>query len=117
MRLQDDRMTLPSAELELADWRRQVSELYASVRAEPDPERGHAVWRAGRGDLFVNHPQSPLDLATRCDGPGCGTGRTNPPSASSYVCSRCRGSQPSSQRTGEEPTTLRAIGRVESLTR
>ena len=36
-----------TAELELLDWRRQVAELYAAVRAEPDPSRGHAVWRSG----------------------------------------------------------------------
>ena len=47
-------------ELELAGWRRRVSELYAAVRAEPRPERGHALWRAGRDELFREHPQSPL---------------------------------------------------------
>jgi hypothetical protein len=46
--------------LELADYRRQVSELYAAVREEADPEKGHALWGAGRDDLFRNHPQSPL---------------------------------------------------------
>jgi uncharacterized protein (DUF1684 family) len=49
-----------SAELELNGWRRRVSELYAVVRAEPSPERGHALWRAGRDELFRSHPQSPL---------------------------------------------------------
>jgi uncharacterized protein (DUF1684 family) len=47
-------------ELELLDWRRRVSALYASVRAEADPARGHALWRAGRDELFRTHPQSPL---------------------------------------------------------
>jgi uncharacterized protein (DUF1684 family) len=47
-------------ELELADWRRQVSELYAAVRAEDDPTEGHARWRSGRDRLFRTHPQSPL---------------------------------------------------------
>jgi uncharacterized protein (DUF1684 family) len=47
-------------ELELADWRRRVGELYAAVRVEADPVRGHAVWRAGRDELFRDHPQSPL---------------------------------------------------------
>lgn len=46
--------------LELADWRRQVSELYAAVRAADDPERGHALWRSGRDTLFRAHPCSPL---------------------------------------------------------
>jgi len=49
-----------TAELELLDWRRQVAKLYTAVRAEPDPARGHAVWRAGRDHLFRTHPQSPL---------------------------------------------------------
>src|SRR5215468_5313366 len=48
-------------ELELAGWRRRVSELYSAVRAEPSPERGHARWRAGRDALFREHPQSPLE--------------------------------------------------------
>jgi len=46
--------------LTLADWRRAVSELYATVRREPDPQRGHELWRRGRDELFVRHPQSPL---------------------------------------------------------
>ena len=49
-----------TAELELLDWRRQVAKLYTAVRAEPDPARGHAVWRGGRDHLFRTHPQSPL---------------------------------------------------------
>jgi uncharacterized protein len=49
-----------SAELELASWRRMVGELYAAVRGEEDPQRGHALWRHGRDDLFRSHPQSPL---------------------------------------------------------
>jgi len=48
------------AEAELADWRRQVSELYVAVRAQDDPERAHALWRSGRNALFRAHPQSPL---------------------------------------------------------
>lgn len=47
-------------ELELASWRREISELYAAVRAEDDPQRGHALWRRRRDELFRSHPQSPL---------------------------------------------------------
>ncbi|MFF2454142.1 DUF1684 domain-containing protein [Isoptericola sp. NPDC058082] len=50
----------PQVALELADWRRSVAELYAAVRAAPDPASGHATWRAGRDGLFRDHPQSPL---------------------------------------------------------
>lgn len=46
--------------LELTDWRRRVATLYADARAASDPAEGHAVWRAGRDDLFLHHPQSPL---------------------------------------------------------
>jgi uncharacterized protein (DUF1684 family) len=49
-----------SSELELASWRRMISELYAAVRAEDDPRRGHALWRRRRDELFRSHPQSPL---------------------------------------------------------
>lgn len=49
-----------SSELQLTEWRRRVGELYAAVRAAGDPERGHALWRAGRDELFSTHPQSPL---------------------------------------------------------
>jgi hypothetical protein len=37
-----------------------VSELYAAVRAEADPQAGHKLWRHGRDELFRTHPQSPL---------------------------------------------------------
>lgn len=47
-------------ELDLADWRRQVFELYAAVRACSDPREGHSLWRGGRDRLFKEHPQSPL---------------------------------------------------------
>jgi hypothetical protein len=46
--------------LDLLDWRRRMSEVYAAVRAEPDPQAGHALWRARRDELFRTHPQSPL---------------------------------------------------------
>jgi uncharacterized protein (DUF1684 family) len=49
-----------SAHLELTDWRRRVSRLYDDVRAESDPAQGHALWRAGRDELFRTHPQTAL---------------------------------------------------------
>jgi uncharacterized protein (DUF1684 family) len=54
----------------LADWRRRVSELYAAVRAENQPEHAHALWRAGRDELFRTHPQSPLPPADPLRGTG-----------------------------------------------
>jgi uncharacterized protein len=50
---------MSGAELDLADWRRRVAELYAAVRADDDPERAHARWRRARDDLIARHPQSP----------------------------------------------------------
>jgi uncharacterized protein len=52
-------------EIELLDWKRRVFALYAAVRAEPDPARACASWRAGRDELFAAHPQSPLPAARR----------------------------------------------------
>jgi uncharacterized protein len=51
---------MAAAELELTDWRREVSELYAAVRAAADVETGHELWRRGRDRLFRHHDQSPL---------------------------------------------------------
>ena len=46
-------------ELDLLDWKRHVFDLYAEVRATPEPARAWERWRAVREDLFRNHPQSP----------------------------------------------------------
>jgi uncharacterized protein (DUF1684 family) len=45
--------------IELLDWRRRVADLYAAVRADPDPARAHEFWRRTRDELFATHPQSP----------------------------------------------------------
>jgi uncharacterized protein len=47
-------------ELDLLDWRRRVSELYAGIRAASDPEEGWRGWCETRRQLFREHPQSPL---------------------------------------------------------
>lgn len=46
--------------LELADWRRQVSELYALIRAESDPVVAWTHWCEAREALFRTHSQSPV---------------------------------------------------------
>ena len=56
-----------SERLELADWRRQISELYASIRANPDPQGAWAQWKAERDRLYRTHPQSPIPAAERGD--------------------------------------------------
>jgi uncharacterized protein (DUF1684 family) len=61
-------MTVDSgAELQLADWRRQVAELYADVRAfaEEGPEVAWRHWVAARERLYKVHPQSPVPAADR----------------------------------------------------
>ena len=56
-----------SERLELADWRRQVSELYAAIRAEQDPVAAWNRWREVRDRLFRSHPQSPVPAPDRGD--------------------------------------------------
>ncbi|MDA8297629.1 MAG: DUF1684 domain-containing protein [Actinomycetota bacterium] len=51
--------------LALLDWRRQVAALYASVRSASSPAEGHARWRAGRDELFAQHPESPIPADRR----------------------------------------------------
>jgi len=46
--------------LTLLDWRRQVRDLYARVRSDPDPASAHELWRTTRDRLFATHPDSPL---------------------------------------------------------
>ena len=47
--------------LDLLDYRRTVSELYATVRANNANDIIYHTWVATRDDLFANHPQSALD--------------------------------------------------------
>jgi uncharacterized protein (DUF1684 family) len=53
--------------LELADWRRQLSELYAAIRFESNPVAAWKHWRDVRNQLFRAHPQSPVPEADRGD--------------------------------------------------
>jgi len=52
-------------ELDLLDWRRRVSELYAEVRAASDPEVAWHRWCETRRQLFREHPQSPVPADER----------------------------------------------------
>lgn len=45
----------------LWDWRRRVADLYAAVRAAPEPEAAWHMWRTARDGLYRSHPQSPLE--------------------------------------------------------
>lgn len=47
--------------LDLLDYRRTVSELYAVVRAHNSDDTPYPIWRDTRDDLFANHSHSALD--------------------------------------------------------
>jgi uncharacterized protein (DUF1684 family) len=55
------------ATLELADWRRRISDLYAEVRhlSTTDVDAALELWRATRERLFREHPQSPVPADQR----------------------------------------------------
>jgi uncharacterized protein (DUF1684 family) len=57
-------MTAPDA-LSLADWRRQIAEVYSDVRNSPTPVDAWAMWRERRELLFLHHPDSPLQADQR----------------------------------------------------
>lgn len=46
--------------LTLADWRRQIAELYAEIRRAAQPDAAWRIWRETRDRMFRDHPQSPL---------------------------------------------------------
>jgi uncharacterized protein (DUF1684 family) len=51
--------------LVIADWRRRIAELYARIRAMPDPAEAHAIWRSTREQLYREHPASPVPAEKR----------------------------------------------------
>ncbi|MGI9424667.1 MAG: DUF1684 domain-containing protein [Hyphomicrobiaceae bacterium] len=60
-----DRVQASPREIQLADWRRRVAELYAAVRAHDEPASAWRLWREERDRLFACHPQSPLSHEQR----------------------------------------------------
>ncbi len=55
----------PGDLLQLLDWKRSVSSMYATVRAHNDPAEAWNLWRERRAALFSQHPQSPVPQARR----------------------------------------------------
>jgi len=55
-----DTDTRVATALATVDWRRMTFDLYRRVRATPDPETAHAMWRETRDAMFADHPASPL---------------------------------------------------------
>lgn len=60
-------MTTPRNPFTLAGWRREISQLYASVRKAPDDGRAQACerFRASREALFREHEDSPIRAGQR----------------------------------------------------
>jgi len=60
-------VAVPDGYLDLADWRRRVTEIYASWRHESvsDAESATARLRAAKDELFRSHPQTPLKPQNR----------------------------------------------------
>src|SRR6266567_795781 len=65
-------------ELALLDWKREISALYARVRAADDPHAAWNLWRRTRDRLFSDHPQSPLAADQRAGFGGLAHHRYNP---------------------------------------
>ena len=61
--------------LTLLAWRRAVHALYAEVRGTADPAAAHQTWRAGRDELLLHHPDSPIMAGDR---PGFAGARVAP---------------------------------------
>src|SRR5688500_13469412 len=76
-------MTVPTnARIALADWRRQVAALYASLRADERPGPMRAVaFRSAKDRLFATHPSSPVPEHQRRDFHGLAYSRHDPPPA------------------------------------
>jgi hypothetical protein len=102
------------SELALAEWRREVFDVYREVRLDRDPERAHARWRERRDRLFREHSQSPLAV----DDPLRKTGVPYWPydPRLRFSVPVLRAARPASRSLlteGEEVTELRQVGWVE----
>src|SRR5688500_9071142 len=96
--------------IELLDWKRRVSRLYAEVRGRPDPIEAWKMWRRTRDELFRTHPQSPLPQGDRQDFAGLNyfdyderwrvVARLEPCESESFEIAT----------SGEEPMTFERVG-------
>jgi uncharacterized protein len=53
--------------LSLLDWRRTIGDLYAEIRATPNPQDAWQRWQQKRRLLFRRHPQSPVPAPDRSE--------------------------------------------------
>ena len=79
---------MTSGELELTDYRRTVSELYAAVRAEDDPQAATSCGGAAGTSCSGRIRRARCRRAIRCARRACRTGPTTPGCVSSCLCSR-----------------------------
>ncbi len=106
---------MSTPQLELLDYRRRVSEIYAAVRAEAqtDPEQSHAFWRAARDELFRTHPQSPLAADHPFRETGIPYWPYNPELRFELELLPPTTDRPLTLNTGDGTTTLTSIGHLE----
>jgi uncharacterized protein len=57
--------------LDLLDWKRTISDLYAFIQHAPDANAAWLRWRGVRDRLYATHPQSPLPPEAREGFDGC----------------------------------------------
>jgi uncharacterized protein (DUF1684 family) len=68
-----------SDHLDLADWRRRVASMYASLRSDTRAEPMRLLaFRSAKDRLFAEHPQSPVPAGERPDFPGLAYWRHDP---------------------------------------
>jgi uncharacterized protein len=101
-------------ELALAEWRREVFDMYREVRLDRDPERAHARWRERRDRLFREHSLSPLAVDDPLRETGIPYWPYDPRLRFSLpVLKAARPARYSLPTEGEEVTELRQVGWVE----
>jgi hypothetical protein len=102
------------SELALADWRREVFDIYREVRLDRDPVRAHARWRERRDRLFREHSESPLAVDDPLRKTGVPYWPYDPRLRFSVpVLRAARPVRRSLPTEGEEVTELRQVGWVE----
>ncbi len=52
---------------ELADWRRQINDLYSQIRTFSNPIQAWQHWHEVRSKLFRTHPMSPVPVMQRAE--------------------------------------------------
>jgi uncharacterized protein (DUF1684 family) len=50
---------------QLWDWRQKIADLYCAIRSSSDVVAAWHLWCDTRTSLFLDHPQSPIELAER----------------------------------------------------